>query len=83
MPAYSRRVEHVECPARSIWSASSPREASTTWKPIPAEEAKRPADGRFIVDQKNANGSLRHQETLLRAVAGMAAKNVVPSVSSL
>ena len=45
--------------------------------------AERPADGRFIVDQKNANRVLLHQETLLRAVAGMAAKNVVPSISSL
>ncbi len=44
---------------------------------------QRSADGRFIVDEKNANHSLVHQETLFCAVAGMAAKNVVPSCSSL
>ena len=44
---------------------------------------QRPADGRFIIDDKNANHWLVHQEDSFRAEAGMAAKNVVPFTSSL
>ena len=41
------------------------------------------ADGRFVVDDKNANGRLVHDDFLFCTGAGIAAKNVVPSSSSL
>ena len=45
--------------------------------------AQRPADRRFIVHHKNANGRLIHFVDSFCAAAGMAAKNVVPLISSL
>ncbi len=44
---------------------------------------QRPADGRFVVDDKNANSGLAHGEHLFSTGVGIAAKNVVPSISSL
>ena len=38
---------------------------------------QRAADRGFIIDDKNANGGLIHYDSLFRAWAGMAAKNVV------